>query len=522
MGSRCRRCGAFLIALAACGTPAWPREPSAEIEHALSLTLVKAPDGRADMEFQSALAAAGEEMSEEECTAGLGSERASMQHKLLAIAAYQRLRPDLFSKIAEYYSPSTTNRAMFVRDLDRDHALESFRLVWEFRLLAPYWDLARQSVEALSQIANPASVSTLRYVQKIGRAPSASLLALAQIPCREAAEAVSEILGEAEQRSSPPSHPEEGEEEGPPNAILVESISGLIPEKRAGWLALLGDVEATQPAFARFSRAVRARLSTDRAVELTYVIPERVAAEGGDARLVRGRIDMAAAEFDAALTAAAEALGPDGVVVPRRGARWGRERDGIVARMGEIAVDRARRRERYEELQRTYVRRNEPPPLRRGHVSEDYRLAWELLIVMPVSSDASAEFRSRAAEAIGAIGNPDSAATVAHAISVRAHEDVPLSSTGNEAQRRLMDTLLRMPSTAGAEAVHTALRDIEHQQRWRAHEKREGGPRWDAKTYVVDAVVGMPAPARDAWLAVTDRNWPESGELRARLKQDAR
>ena len=83
-----------------------------------------------------------------------------------------------------------------------------------------------------------------------------------------------------------------------------------------------------------------------------------------------------------------------------------------------------------------------------------------------------------------------------------------------------MAALLRMPpSAAGAEAISTAVTDIKHQQ---AEHAEKGGPSWDAKTYVVDAVVGMPAPARDAWLAVTDHYWPEFGELRARLKQDAR
>ena len=262
---------------------------------------------------------------------------------------------------------------------------------------------------------------------------------------------------------------------------------------------------------------MRARLNIDRAVELTYLTPERVTAGGGDARLVRGRVDTAAAEFDAALTAAAEALGPDGVVVPRRGPGWRQAKNGIVTRMGEIAVDRAHRPGRYQELQRTYVRRKEPPSLMREHVNENCRLAWELLLVMPMSSDASSEFRSRAAEAIGAIGNPDSVTILAHAIDVLAREDVPPTSPGNEAQRRLMAALLRMPpSAAGAEAISTAVTDIRHQQTEHAD---KGGPRWDAKTYVVDAVVGMPAPARDAWLAVTDHYWPAFGEARARLKQ---
>jgi hypothetical protein len=516
MASRCRRCGAFLIVVAACGTPAWPREPWPEIERALGLTLVEASDDSTYREFRSTVAAAGEAMSEEECSAALASETVSMQHKLLAIAAYRHLRPDLFTEVTTYYSPSTTARAMVVPDLDHDHATESYRLVWEYHLLAPRSWFAEQSAQALGLIANPASILTLRDRLKAGRAPLGSYSALAQIPCREAAEAVAEILGKTGRRPNLPSIPEETL----PGGLLVEKISGLTPEKRARWLALLGDMGATHPAVARFSRAVQARVGIDRAVELTYLIPERVTAEAGAARLVRGRIDMVVAHFDAALTAGAEAPDSDGLVVRWQEPRWRHAKDGIVTWMREIAVDRVHRRRRYQELQRTYVQRKETHPLRREHVSESYRLAWELLLVMPVSSDASSEFRSRAAEAIGAIGNPDSVTILAHAIDVLAGQDVPPTSPGNEAQRRLMAALLRMPPSAEvAEAISTALRHIGFQQKEYAD---KGGLRWDAKTYVVDVVVGMPAPARDAWLAVTDLYWPDYGELRARLKQDGR
>ena len=246
MVPRCIRRGALLVMFTTSGN-AWAREPWPEIEHALGLTLVEVSDDSTYREFKSAVAAAGEEMSAEECSAALAGETVSMQHKLLAIAAYRHLRPDLFTEVTAYYSPSTTARAMVMPDVDHEHATESYRLVWEYHLLAPQSWFAEQSAQALGLIANPASVLTLRYRLRAGRAPLGSYSALAQIPCREAAEAVAEILGRARRKPNLPSNPEEAL----PGAILVEKISGLTPRSVPnGWRC-----SATGMLRTRFSRA---------------------------------------------------------------------------------------------------------------------------------------------------------------------------------------------------------------------------------------------------------------------------
>jgi hypothetical protein len=452
---------------------------------------------QAARDFEEGLAHAAEQMTSEERELALANEAASIEGKLAAIAVDRRRHPEIYDEIMRSYVDPDWGpiqpRVMQTPVLRPEHVSEAYRLAWEFSLLMPASQAKHRAAEALGAIGNPASAITLLHACKVG-ARAGVLEALARMPSRAAGDAALEVLAIATEQWPLAADLQELYGDWP--SMFFEMVGRLPLAKQSAWLEVARELQKTSPAFDQFSRGLRARLSIQRALEATRVTRPRLEATVQDSRDVEERLDQASRDLDAALAAAAEQMTPSELA-----AALGRETASIEAKLAAIAADRARRPHAYDEIQRTYVTRIQPlasaPPLEAKHVTEAYRLPWELLILTPGPRDASPGHEIRAAQALGAIGNPASAVTLLHAFDVSTDDKVPLTERVQAAQRLALDALAEMPSRPAAEAIATALRHGESYTDARYPEGKD----WNPTAHVVATIAKMPQAKRAAWLA---------------------
>jgi hypothetical protein len=477
-------------------------------------------------DFEAGLTDAAEQMTSEERERALANEAASIGDKLAAIAVDRRRRPEVYDEILRaYVAPDRSPiqpRVLRTPGLRPEHASETYRLAWEFSLLMPASPAKHRSAEALGAIGNPASAITLVHAAKVG-AREGILEALARMPSRPAGEGALEVLAIATEQWPLAAGLQELYGDWP--SVFFEMVLRLPPARRSAWLDVTRDMEKTSPAVDRLSRGLRAHVSIQRALEGTRVTRALVEATVQDPRDAEERLAQASREVDTALAAAAEQMTPSELA-----AALERETSSIEAKLAAIAADRAHRPHAYDEIHRTYVTRSRPlassPPLDAKHATETYRLPWELLILTPGPRDASPGYEVRAAQALGAIGNPASAVTLLHAFDVNTDEKVPLTERVQAAQRLALDALAQMPSRPAAEAIATALRHGESYKNARYPEGKD----WDPLAYVLASITKMPPRTRAAWVAALrlpgeaqdpPALQPFARELRARLEIDA-
>ncbi len=130
----------------------------------------------------------------------------------------------------------------------------------------------------------------------------------------------------------------------------------------------------------------------------------------------REHVARSALAFDKTLDEIAERLaGAD------LGALREREGAGMRAKLALIALDRKKRPELYDEIFERYVkfrvtqrRANHSPSLLGKYKSEEYRLAWEYLLLTPGPANRLSLYEQRALKALRWIGNEASMITVLH------------------------------------------------------------------------------------------------------------
>jgi hypothetical protein len=179
-------------------------DPADSAECATFLAAPAAAGGDAAERFRSCLAGAGAGMTAEERAEALANEATSIQDKLRAIAAQWQEEPDRYREIETWYA---LDERGLIPWLSSRHAVEEYRLVWEYLVLRPHSIQGGRGAEALGVIGNPHSVVTLRRAYKSSDAGRRFIIlsGLAEIPCREAADAITEVLQEAGGQGDPTS-----------------------------------------------------------------------------------------------------------------------------------------------------------------------------------------------------------------------------------------------------------------------------------------------------------------------------
>jgi hypothetical protein len=471
---------------------------------------------RAGREFDDALRAAFQRIQPEEWAAVVSRESESIRDKLAALAVDRERRHEIYDEIDKIYVTPAADapqpRVLQTPLLRPQHAVETYRLAWEFYLLKPDSMAMDRAAEALGQIGNPASVITLRHAAQTGLGPLV-LGALANLPSPAGAEATLHVLSAAEGRWGVAPKPY-----GDWVTLFVEMVVRVPSARRAAWSDVMDEGGSSGALGERLARALRARDGIERALQATLVTRPRLEARP-EGVAAPARLEQAAAELDAALSLVAAH-----VTTVEAAVALANEAESIEAKLKAIAVDRKQRPQNYDELFRTYVAHS-PAPLAatRKHLTEPFRLAWELVILAPNGGGSGADEARRAARALATIGNPASSVTLLHVFRLSSDTKLPVTESLDAVQRHLLDAFVELPNRQVAKDIATALRWARAYRI--GHEPR--GVDWDPIAHVVTAIARMAAPKRDAWRAIVHAVPPDSpegpalepfaGELRARF-----
>ena len=149
------------------------------------------------------------------------------------------------------------------------------------------------------------------------------------------------------------------------------------------------------------------------------------------------------------------------------------------------------------------------PPLNTDYAVETYRLAWEYCLLSPEPQDALPMYWSRAAEAVGLIGDPRSLVTLLHVIRVASSADSGIAP--EVARYRGLDALATIAEIDGPDAA----RGIAEGLAVADGAKRRPFTRDEGVTHVAKLVRVLPQEKRDRWRDVLrDSERSETPELR--------
>ena len=192
------------------------------------------------------------------------------------------------------------------------------------------------------------------------------------------------------------------------------------------------------------------------------------------------------------------------------------ERSNIQAKLALIAWDRRQHPEIYQELDALYLRsvggmpgarvQHAPVP-RPEHLSEKYRLAWEYLLLEPVSGQPSELWNLRTLQALGEIKNNASLLTLQKSLATTTAPGMRCDQN-RDWQQALLGEMAVWRNTSALQAILEGMALIQRQQ----IQAIKGDEKWDVQKFVREnSLARIYHPAENArWRAIIDA-YPRAG-----------
>ena len=136
-------------------------------------------------------------------------------------------------------------------------------------------------------------------------------------------------------------------------------------------------------------------------------------------------------------------------------------------------------------------------PIGSEELTESYRPAWELLLLLPPSSGVAQGGYHHAAVALGTIGNPESLVVAERAFEILTASETALDTWVRDREKALFELMLLIPGPQSLAGLQRCV-PLAQAQRLRHPEYRDP---WDPQTHLLEALRGLIDPGlRQRWL----------------------